>query len=682
MERGLEGSARRELDRLLRERDDARAAIAALIAGEIDAAADARTTSPVLLRDAQEALARRERLLAALFEGALDALLVADDRGRYVDVNPAACELLGRPKEQILGLTVADIAAPGPDFAAVWREFLSVGRMTGEYVVVRPDGVRRVAEFKATAHIEPGRHLSVLRDITERRRAEEALAASEARVRALVANSADAIKLVAPDGTILYASPSTERVLGYTDREHQGHNVFDFVHKGDVDALREAFATCLRRPGVPVRSEIRYRHKNGTFRVLEAIRVNRLDDPELGAIVTNYRDITDRKLLHEQLIQAQKMEAVGQLAGGVAHDFNNLLTGILSFSDLILADLPEGDPLRSDLEQIARAGRRAAALTGQLLAFSRKQVMRPRVVSLNDIITELQKMLRRLIGEDIELVTNLDGALGEVKVDPAQMEQVILNLVVNARDALRGRAGRVTIETGEVTLTEVDRRGPNEIAPGRYVRLRVVDTGIGMDEAVRARIFEPFFTTKAPGKGTGLGLSTVLGIVEQSGGRVAVTSEPGVGTTFDVFLPIAARVAEPGEDEAGDLASLAGHETILLVEDEEVVRNVGVRTLRRAGYNVLEASNGADALLIAAQHLASIHLLLTDVVMPTMGGVELAARLRAMRPDLRVLFMSGHTGERATRADLTREGNGLLDKPFSPTALLRAVRASLPAGPP
>ena len=384
----------------------------------------------------------------------------------------------------------------------------------------------------------------------------------------------------------------------------------------------------------------------------------------------------ERTRLETQLIQAQKMEAIGQLAGGVAHDFNNLLTAILGFADIALKRVGSKDPLTDDLGQIRNAGQRASELTRQLLAFSRKQIIAPRVVDLNTVVHGMEKLLRRVIGEDIDLITVLNPHLGRVKADVGQLEQVIMNLAVNARDAMP-QGGKITIKSADADLDEAYARSHVAVKPGPYVMLAVSDTGCGMDKATLARLFEPFFTTKDKGKGTGLGLSTVYGIVKQSNGNIWVYSEPGQGSTFKIYLP---RVEEPlAAPRPGDVRKSAagGSEVILVVEDDEMVRNLARVVLRQVGYAVLEAGNGDEALRLCEKHPGRIHLLLTDVIMPQMGGRELARRLKQLRPDLRIVFFSGYTSNAIVHHGILESGLAFLQKPFTLDALTQKVRAVL-----
>jgi signal transduction histidine kinase len=378
----------------------------------------------------------------------------------------------------------------------------------------------------------------------------------------------------------------------------------------------------------------------------------------------------------EQLMQSQKLEAIGQLAGGVAHDFNNLLTAILGYSHLGLGQLAENDPMRTNFEEIKKASERAASLTRQLLAFSRKQVMQPRVLNLNSVVPEMEKMLRRMIGENIQLRTALQADLGNVRADPSQMEQVLMNLVLNARDAMPS-GGKLTLETANVYLDENYARQRPSVVPGAYVMLAVCDTGTGIDQETQQHIFEPFFTTKEQGKGTGLGLSTVYGIVKQSGGYIWMNSEVGKGTAFKIYLPRVNKLAERYTHETAPAEIPGGTETILLVEDEHTVRRLAKDVLESNGYRVIEAASGKDAIRLAEDHPDSIDLLLTDVVMPEMGGRELAGRLTSLRPEIEVLFMSGYTDSTFFDHDVLEGGINFIQKPFTPEALALKAREAL-----
>ncbi|MCL6646413.1 MAG: response regulator, partial [Dehalococcoidia bacterium] len=390
------------------------------------------------------------------------------------------------------------------------------------------------------------------------------------------------------------------------------------------------------------------------------------------------RDVTERRQLEAQLRQSQKMEAIGRLAGGVAHDFNNLLTAINGWGEILLQELPPDDYRRQFVEEITRAGERATELTRQLLAFGRRQVLAPKVLDLNATVASMHKMLTRLIGENIQLVTELDPNLGRVKADPGQIEQVIMNLCVNARDAMPA-GGTLTISTSNVVVsdhTPLPGR-PGDLKPGAYVMLAISDTGIGMDAETQARIFEPFFTTKEQGKGTGLGLATVYGIITQSGGHITVQSRPGHGTTFRIYLPQVAAAAEHREVHPQADGLPRGTETILLVEDEDGVRALARSALERHGYTIIEACDGEDALARYVRHNSRIALLLTDVIMPRMSGPDLAQRIQAMQPDIRVLYISGYTDSGLVHESVAAESVAFLQKPFTPDALACKVREVL-----
>jgi nitrogen-specific signal transduction histidine kinase len=385
------------------------------------------------------------------------------------------------------------------------------------------------------------------------------------------------------------------------------------------------------------------------------------------------RDISERRSLEDHLRQAQKMEGIGQLAGGIAHDFNNLLTAIGGRCYLVLKQLEPDNPLRRDLEIIQGAAQRAARLTHQLLAFSRKQILEPRLLDLNAMVADIEPLLQRLIGEDIEVTMDLGSELGRVKADPGQVEQVLMNLAVNARDAMP-QGGRLTLQTADVILDEAYARVHTGVEPGRYVRLAVGDTGHGMDETTRARIFEPFFTTKEIGKGTGLGLATVYGIVKQSHGHIAVDSEPGQGATFKIYLPSVDALPSADAPVEAKRGSTRGSETVLIVEDDELLRGLARDILAAQGYSVLVAASPMNALQVAAEHQTPIHLLLSDVVMPQMNGKQLADRLLAGRPDLKVLFMSGYLDSVIVQHGVLEPGVHFLHKPFTPAGLSSKIR--------
>ncbi len=509
-------------------------------------------------------------------------------------------------------------------------------------------------------------------EIAARTRAE----AAASQWAAVVQSSHVAIVGWTLDTLVVRWNPAAQRLYGYAKEEIIGKPVSLLIPPDRLDELTSILGQVRRGEAVKPFQTVRRRKDGGLIDVL--LGVSPIKDAEgrlVGASGISH-DITEARRLEEQYRQAQKMEAVGHLAGGVAHDFNNLLTVINGYSDLLLGRLGPEDPMRGLLAEIHKAGERAGSLTRQLLAFSRRQVLEPKVLDLNAVVSDTEKMLRRLIGEDVLLAVVLDPVLGRVKVDPGQMQQVLLNLAVNARDAMP-QGGRLTIETRNVTLDEDYARTHPDIRPGEYAMLAVSDSGVGMDGATKARLFEPFFTTKGPGKGTGLGLATVYGIVKQSGGSIEVYSEPGQGATFKVYLP---RVQEPvssGKSFYGLRTMPRGSETVLLVEDEDAVRALAGHVLRSCGYAVLEAADGRQAVQVAEKHRGPIDLLVSDVVMPHLGGRQLAERLVAGRPGLKVLFLSGYTDDAVVRHGVLGADYAFLQKPFTTAGLAQKVREVL-----
>ncbi|MCK6548298.1 response regulator [Myxococcota bacterium] len=503
-----------------------------------------------------------------------------------------------------------------------------------------------------------------------RRSAEEALAASERSYRRLFEGSRDGLLLVeAATGRIVDANRAVEALLGRRRAELIDKTVPETGVLPDAQAER-AFTALLTGP--ERRQVTRLSSAGG--RTVEVDVLGTDDHAASRVVLLIFRDITERLLLEDELRQAQKLEAVGRLAGGIAHDFNNLLVVINNYAHFALESLGAAHPLHGDLDEVHKAGLRAAKLTHQLLAFSRKQILAPEVCCLNGVISELEKMLRRVIGEDVELELRLAPELGSVLVDPGQIEQVLMNLVVNARDAMED-GGRIVIETTNVPRTE----GPRDVdGPKGFVRLAVRDTGCGMDEATRARIFEPFFTTKEPGRGTGLGLSTVYGIVKQSGGDVQVESEPGRGTTFRILLPRSDE-AEPAPPATPEIAQTTaqGRGVILVVEDDASIRRLVQRVLEGEGYEVLTAGSSPEAITLAEQHPRPIELLLADIVLPGMNGQDLAKLLASTRPHLRVLFMSGYPTDVGPKRIAVDPATTLVQKPFAVATLTTRIREAL-----
>ncbi len=613
-----------------------------------------------------------EQRYQLLFARSLAGVLRTTLDGRILECNLACARIFGYATcEDLIASPITDRYFHPEDrttFIAILRKVKSLTNY--EQCLRRKDGSKvwllgssNLVEGKGVA---PTVNEENFVDITERRNAEEKFQ------KAFEANPEPITLATLPEGRYLDVNESFLRVTGYSREEVIGRTSTELKFWAKPED-RATFIEMVMRQGSVRDLEITFRTKSGELRMaVDSAEI--IDVAGQECAIAIFRDITERKSLEKQLRQTQKMEAIGQLSGGIAHDFNNLLGVIIGYSEILEQRLPPGDPLHKECLQIKKAGQSAASLTRQLLAFSRQQILDPRVLDLNAIVLNVEKMLRRLIGEHIELRTNLDPALGCVKADQSQIEQVILNLAVNARDAMP-QGGKLLIETAKIDLDEdYARRHPPQL-PGAYVLLTVADTGMGMDAETQARIFEPFFTTKEIGKGTGLGLSTVYGVVRQSGGHIWVYSEPGLGTTFKIYLPCAAQTARAQQPPAAPAESLRGSETVLLVEDEEALRGLTRSLLEDSGYTVLEADLPEAATEIAQRHSGQIHALLTDMVMPGMTGKDLAAKLAPIRPEMKVVYMSGYTS--FTHAGLADTEIALPVKPFTREKLLRKLRETL-----
>jgi PAS domain S-box-containing protein len=738
----------------------------------------------------------------ACFKHALDAMLLLDDEGRIRDTNPAASRLTGYERGELRGRTLIELSAV-PDLEIheqLWGEFVAAGQQSGELSIRRKNGSTVHAEYRMVANVVPGVHLCIVSDVTDRKRAEEAVRETGERYRTLMEEAPFAVEVYDAGGTLRNVNRAWERMWGArrderlgriraledprlepirplleralagerveipdTEIPSEGRTVCGHAFRiaardgrqGDLILILDDVTTQRRAEealrfqamlldqssdyiiaasldgrvtyvnaalcgalgkeateliGTPIQEvfpldpdeEISDRevieaaftdhhwsgmrtllHSDGTARKLDIqIKIVKETSGQPSALFAIGRDTTEqwassreKEKLEQQLLQAQKMEAIGRLAGGVAHDFNNIITGIQCYSDIILECLSAQDPLRADVDEIRRAADRAAGLTQQLLAFSRKQVIVPRVINLNQLLDESRKMLGRLIGEDVELSLITDVDLERIKADPHQVEQVLFNIAVNARDAMTD-GGKLIVETSNVTMDDAFcSRNPGAV-PGDYVLLSIADTGTGMDEDTRRHIFEPFFTTKEKGKGTGLGMSTVYGIVKQNNGYIAVDSAPGEGTTFSIYLP---RVDAPEEERRPSRGEVpfSGDETILLVEDEDVVRRLAKKILTRKGYKVIEADRGGDAFLMSQDYEGRIDLLLTDVVMPNMNGKELLEKIKGVRPEIKAVFMSGYTGDVIVHHGILDAGVEFIQKPFNVESLSRKVREVL-----
>jgi PAS domain S-box-containing protein len=625
-------------------------------------------------KHASEQLRRSEEQLTRILETVADGIVIVDRDGRVTFANRAAEALLGLGRPATPGLafgepgwriTAVDGGPLPPDELPAARVLATGAPVFGvEHALERPDGrvvlsVNAAPLRSATGEVEGV--VASVRDVTAANQA-----ADQLRFQATLLDAVgELVAATDPGGTLTYWNRHAERLTGWSAEEAAGRSVLDLAATGrSAGDLTVLLGRVARRE--PWSGEMELARRDGsTFPAFVSGAPILGRAGEVVGVVGAASDLTEVKRLEQQLQQAQRMEAVGRLAGGVAHDFNNLLTGIRGYASLVMDELPAGDPLRADVEEIVKASERAAALTRQLLAFSRKQVLQPRVLDLGAVVGGMERMLARLIGEDVALEFSREPGLGRVRADPGQVEQVLLNLAVNARDAMPG-GGTLRVElrnAGHPTL-------------GSCVLLRVADTGTGIAGDVLPHVFEPFFTTKEVGRGTGLGLSTVYGIVAQSGGRVEVRSEPGAGTTFEIALP---RVEPEAEEDprASAVPRAARGETILYVEDEDAVRALGTRTLRRLGYTVLETRDGEEALRASERHGGAIDLLLTDVVMPRMGGRELADELAGRHPGMRVLYVSGYTADVVARHGVVEDGRGFLEKPFSPALLAERVREAL-----
>lgn len=651
------------------------------------------------LRTTQIDLQRAHERSCALFHQAPVGYVVVDDSSKIRQANDAFARMIGQPAEALVGdYFVNWLAEPErAGFLTHHRALVdSASRPSMDATLVVSDGTRSPVRLDLgwlapaagdSAQLADEFLVAVVEE-SAARMAERPLTWREEQYRLLVDNSQDVLFTLEHDGVIQFASQSWKDWLGHEPHDVVGRNMSDFVHADDrllwEAALSRAFETGERQIGL----EYRMLHADGSTRwYLTHLAPARRSSPGwAAACVGNARDISERKRseaenrrLQDQLHQASKMEAIGRLAGGVAHDFSNLLTSITCNVSMALMDLTPEHPLAAMLREVKQAADSAADLTRHLLAFSRKQVLEPKVVRLDSLVLQLQKMLSRLIGEDIALETRHTGELYSIKADPRQIEQILVNLIVNARDAMPG-GGRILVETSNVELTDDQGREHADVGPGSYVVLQVTDTGQGMNEEVKRHLFEPFFTTKPRGRGTGFGLATIYGIVRQGGGAIEVDSVEGRGTVVRILWPRTHEPLDISSQEPGPTGLEQGTETILLVEDEALVRKLGTRILTRLGYKVLSAGNADEALAIVDSNATGIDLLFTDVIMPGMSGRDLAEQIRARNPSIRVLYTSGYTENVMLERGLVEHGVSYLSKPYRPQALARVVREALGQG--
>ena len=630
-------------------------------------------------KQAEEALRESEERFRSLVQNATVGIYRTTPDGRILMANPSLIKMLGYSNfKELAARDLSDCGfAPGYSRKAFQERIEREGEVKGlETAWKRLGGsVTYVRESARAVRGESGKVLyydGIVEDITDRKQAE----AEHVRLVTAIEQSAEAVLITDTHGNIKYVNPAFTRITGYRREEAVGQNPRILKSgKQDSTSYQQLWETILK--GETWQGELTNRRKDGSLYTEQmSITPVRSEHDEITHFIATKQDITERKALEGQLQQASKMEAVGRLAGGVAHDFNNLLTVINGYSELLLADFSPDTKTSGYLKEIIEAGVRAASLTRQLLAFSRHQVLNPQVLDLNTLVSNMEKMLRRLIGEDIILRTVLAPALGQVMADPGQVEQVLMNLAVNARDAMP-MGGHLTLETRNVELDQDYGQNHPTVKPGPYVMVAVADTGVGMTLETKARIFEPFFTTKEIGKGTGLGLATVYGIVKQSGGSIWVYSEPGQGTVFKVYFPMVSGTPKPTTLATAETDSASGTETILLVEDEEGVRSLVRAALMAGGYDVLETEDAEKAIALCASHPGPIDLLLTDVIMPEMSGPIVANKIAALRPGIKVLYMSGYTDDAVLHHGVVSQEMPFIQKPFSTGELRKKIREVL-----
>ena len=616
----------------------------------------------------------------ALFNNASDVIALLSPDGVVLEANGRWGEILDVPPESLVGWHIRDFSPPGHEDDNTARYLQSVNKGISKDVapIRRADGALLYMEFSTSVVAIDDQKMvfAIGRDVTDRILGARALAEAEEKYRTLLERIPDAIWTMNQKGDITFVSSNIVNMLGFTAEEMCGEDVAhrtERIHPEDRARVQAAFDE-LVSAGKPLDIAYRRKRKDGQM-IWIRFRATARQAPDGGFYAEGMlTDITETRKLEEQLRHAQKMEAVGRLAGGVAHDFNNMLNVLLGYTVMLLEDVTDTDPMHEPLMQMKRAGERSADLTRQLLAFSRQQPHAPQILSVNEVVASMDKFTRRLVGADIEVVTRLASDLPSINADPGQIEQVVMNVVVNARDAMP-KGGKLTIETSAADWDDYV-ASYDAVKRGRYVMVAITDAGIGMDKETQSRIFEPFFTTKDMGKGTGLGLAIVFGIVHQYGGHIWVYSEIGKGTTFKLYFPAATSTGESARPRPSLAPSTRGSETILLVEDEEQVRIFVETVLLRQGYRVLKAQHATEALLLSEQHLDAIDLLLTDVIMPQVSGRQLADQLLAQRPDMKVIYMSGYTSTVALDHGIA-EGVAFLQKPILPEALARKVRAVL-----
>ncbi len=634
-----------------------------------------------LLRDS-------EQRYRAITENSPDAIITADQKGNIILANNSSLSLFGYSREEIIGkpLTILIPETCKHEHFLGFSRFLKTGKArlvgkTYETVTMRRDGTEFPVELSLSSWQVGGKRFftGIIRDLTYKKEAEDRLIESERRFRSVIENAPNPVFIYCNDGNIVFVNRRFRKITGYNLNDINTLEKFAekaFPDREYREEVLKRFEEVLKSDSTIIDGEdMNITCSDGSVKIwnLQSSPIGLWDDK--GAVLFIARDVTDHRRLEEQLRQAQKMEVIGRFTGGIAHDFNNYLTAITGFSQLALIQLGE-HPISTTIENLLKAAEKAAGLTTQLLAFSRRQILRPEVVCLNDIITDMAKMIKRIIGEDIELRLMLDPLLWNTKVDRGQMEQVIMNLISNARDAMPG-GGVLTIQTTNVLIDNEYASRHASVIPGEYVMMAIEDTGMGMTEEVKSRIFEPFFTTKELGKGTGLGLATVYGIVKQSGGNIWVYSEPDEGTTFKIYLPGTQEEKKPAKISEDVETLPKGKEEVLVVEDNKEVRDFIKQVLQELGYKTLEAAEGIEALEILKEKGKNIDLVLTDVIMPNMRGDRLAERIKEDYPHIKVIFMSGYADNIITKGGILKNGINYLQKPLTAVTLAQIIRKVL-----
>ena len=647
----------------------------------------------VIIRDitdrkrAEAALKASEEKYRSLIEN-INIGVYRSTRQRFLQANPAMVKMFGHNSlKEFLSVPVASLYQ-NPDHRTLFtKKIRKQGFVRNEILKLREKDDSSIWGA-VTARVQYDENGAikwidgVIEDITERKSAEEKIKQSEERFRSLVQNSSDIITLLDRKGRISYVSASVRRVLGYSPEELINRSAFEYVHQDDLKQVIDAFARVVQNPVLKSTTEFRYKHKDNTWSTIEATSSNQTANPAIRHIVVNARDITERKRSEEereklrtQLLQSQKMEAIGQFAGGIAHDFNNILTVIMGCAHYLKKELKDKDPLQLDINDMLASTEKASSLIQSLLTLSRKKVINPRHINLNEIVHNMQRLLVRLISEDIKVETRLADRKLIVMADPGQIEMVLMNLVMNARDSMPG-VGLLTISTDFVELDDEHIENSCQIRQGKYAAIVISDSGKGMDEATRERIFDPFFTTKEAGKGTGLGLAMVHGVVKQHNGYINVYSEIGMGTTFRIYLPLAVTESTDVKPECVR-APEKGTETLLFAEDNKEVRKFTKMMLEKSGYEVIEAKDGEDAVNKFLKNRDRVQMLLLDVIMPKKNGKEAYDLIRKIRPDIKALFISGYTADAIERKGLMEEGFDFILKPVSPLAFLKKIREVL-----